>query len=151
MKNIYWNIDKNPIKNLFHSELNVESIKLGSAYLSEYGMNIILDLIESNNIPKEKAYLYLSASFSNQNPDKLLDILSSRINIGIVSNKGRFSHGKLIMLQYNNNKTRIIMGSANFTKGGLESNIECNIDFYPTEEEIPQFNIFLMYSKIIPN
>jgi HKD family nuclease len=105
--------------------LNITQITIVSAFFSSYGLEVIRELKNKNNIPKEKINIYLSTEFSMIKPGEILDGLCKIANVYIVT-KVKL-HAKVFMF-YTEKDIKVFHGSANFTRGGVEDNLELTND-----------------------
>ncbi|EEK91912.1 hypothetical protein bcere0012_51170 [Bacillus cereus BDRD-ST24] len=101
--------------------LGVTKMTIISAYFSNYGLDFIRKLKAKNNLQKDNITLYLSKEFDMNNPGVLLEELSEIANVYIVHKEKL--HAKVFMF-YTSKGLKAFHGSANFTHGGLEGNLE---------------------------
>lgn len=102
-------------------ELDINKIIIVTAYFSNYGLDLLKELKVKNNLPKDNITLYLSVEFNINNPGILLEELSKIANVYIVHKEKL--HAKVFMF-YTSRGLKSYHGSANFTRGGLEGNLE---------------------------
>ncbi|AOY05577.1 phospholipase D family protein [Bacillus subtilis] len=115
-----WVWEKGYIKKVVQG-LEINEITIVSAYFSSYGLDLIKEIKEKNFLDKDDITFYLSKEFSVNNPGKLLEELSEIANVYIVHKEKL--HAKLFM--FNTTKgLKAFHGSANFTRGGLDVNLE---------------------------
>lgn len=101
--------------------LDVNKIIIVSAYFSSYGFGFIKELKTKNNLHKDNITLYLSKEFNMNKPGELLEELSEIANVYIVHKEKL--HAKVFMF-YTPKGLKVFHGSANFTRGGLDGNLE---------------------------
>lgn len=109
------------LKESINNTRNIKRIKIAVAYFSEYGLNTLKDLIKNNNLSRNRVELYLSPEFTNNNQGKILRELIDIVKVHIVFD-AKF-HPKVYLFECKN-KNKLIFGSSNFTKNGIENNIE---------------------------
>ncbi|MBQ3422103.1 MAG: phospholipase D family protein [Romboutsia sp.] len=109
------------LKESINDTRDIRKIKIAVAYFSEYGLSTLKELIKNNNLSKNRVELYLSPEFTNKNQGKILRELMDIAKVHIVS-KADF-HPKVYLFECKN-KNKLIFGSSNFTKNGIENNIE---------------------------
>jgi HKD family nuclease len=115
-----WVWEKGYIKKIVMS-MNITQITVISAYFSNYGLDLIKGLKEKNNLQKDKITVYVSKEFNMNNPGVLLEELSEIANVYIVHKEKL--HAKVFMF-YTPEGLKVFHGSANFTHGGLNGNLE---------------------------
>ncbi|WP_336989739.1 phospholipase D family protein [Bacillus infantis] len=115
-----WVWEKGYIKKVV-KDLEVKNITIVSAYFSNYGVEFIKELMAKSNLNKDNITLYLSKEFSMNKPGALLEELSSLANVYIVHKEKL--HAKVFMF-YTPQGIKAFHGSANFTRGGLDGNLE---------------------------
>ena len=108
------------LKESINNTRNIKRIKIAVAYFSEYGLNTLKDLIKNNNLSRNRVELYLSPEFTNNNQGKILRELIDIVKVHIVFD-AKF-HPKVYLFECKN-KNKLIFGSSNFTKNGIENNI----------------------------
>ncbi len=113
------------IKKKLIEQNGINKIKIATAFISQYGIDVLKEIIKINNISKENVELYLSYKFTDEG---FSEILNQLINISKIKLIDKL-HAKVYFLE--GEKNLLIYGSANFTKGGLISNLE----FYNMEED----------------
>ncbi|SFA86417.1 MULTISPECIES: phospholipase D family protein [unclassified Bacillus (in: firmicutes)] len=123
--------------------LNVTKINIITAFFSNYGLILIKELKNNNNLPKDKINIYLSKEFSMNNPGKLLEGLLDIANVYIVHQDKL--HAKVFMF-YTSERIYVYHGSANFTRGGLEDNLELTHEFSSTN--VSRLENFINHCKI---
>lgn len=102
-------------------KLNVNRIVIVSAFFSEYGLDLIRELQQKNNLQKDSITLYLSKEFSLKKPGELLEKLTEYATVHIVH---RLKLHAKVFIFYTTEGIQVYHGSANFTRGGLEENLE---------------------------
>ena len=123
---------------------NVKFIRIATAYFSKEGLDILKKVKDKYSLKKVNIELYLSPEFSVDSPHKLLKELIEICNVYIVLNI-KF-HPKVYWLK-SVDKSKLIFGSSNFTKGGFVNNIEFNnISFVDSWEEV-KLERFFNYCK----
>lgn len=135
---------KNFLIEYFKKQNDVKSVTIATAYFSKYGLNLLQDLVKLNGLSKEKVTLYLSEEFSNL---KAAEILKSLNNIATVYIVEKIPlHAKVYLLEKEENHD-LIHGSANFTQGGLERNLEFFTLQQGKEVNIEKLKYFFDYCK----
>lgn len=150
MNEFYWHGNK--LKNQLDNLNSISSLKIATAYFSEYGLNVLESIIDKNKLSKNQVELYLSPEFSKVNPGELLEKLSKISRVYIVYDIP--FHPKVIFAE-GKSKNILIFGSSNFTGGGIEENIEFDAIKTATSEEIQKLNLFFDFcsnsAKLITN
>ncbi len=100
----------------------VKKITIATAFFSEYGLNQLRRLVETNTILPKNLIVYLSMDFSDSNPVHLLQSLLEIATPHIVIRSKL--HAKVFLFEGMTNL--LITGSSNFTKGGFQDNLEFN-------------------------
>jgi phosphatidylserine/phosphatidylglycerophosphate/cardiolipin synthase-like enzyme len=139
MNDYYWYGEK--LKSELLGLSDVKRLRLASAYLSNYGFETLQTIINNNNIDKDNVEIFLSPEFSYE-PGLLLDKLSSLGKIFIVFDIP--FHAKVILIE-RINESKLIYGSSNFTRGGIETNLEFDIIKTASIEDIKQVKNFFDY------
>ncbi len=111
----------NKLKQSFLELENVKKIKIAVAYVSYYGVELIKEISSKSGLGKNKIEIYISPEFSNQNQVQILQELDSVAQVKIVFDI-KF-HPKVYLFELKD-KSRLVLGSSNLTKGGVESNLE---------------------------
>jgi len=104
---------------------NVRKIQIVTAFIEQYGIDMLKEVINNNSVTKNNVEIYLSYNFSSQNSYEILNELNNLGTIYLVENL----HAKVFYMQ--GDEDLLIYGSANLTYGGLMKNIE----FYNIEED----------------
>lgn len=116
---MYW---KNGyLTKVFRNAKNIRHINIVVAYLSDFGLDLLRDCVERNDLSIDKVNVFLSVEFSKDNPAELLESLSKIATVKILTK--RDLHAKVYAF-YNEHKVEIYSGSANLTYNGCESNLE---------------------------
>ncbi|MDD2217643.1 MAG: phospholipase D family protein [Eubacteriales bacterium] len=142
----YWNYKNDEIESLTEELLNcgeVQSIRIATAFLSGRGISVLRKMQKKYNISRSDIVLYLSCSFSMNKPHELLKELKDICQARLVFS--RKFHPKVYLLQGNENK--LIFGSANFTYGGLEENIEFGSVIRPDRHQLEMVQNFFSYCE----
>ncbi|HDX9528507.1 phospholipase D family protein [Bacillus cereus] len=113
---------KGYITQFFENQHNLSSITIATAYFSKYGLNLLKKLIKQNDLLKKDVTLYLSTEFNTQLPSSILQELHSNTTTYIVDKVPL--HAKVILITNKHDYSYLICGSANFTEGGLQKNLE---------------------------
>ncbi|WP_289142816.1 phospholipase D family protein [uncultured Brevibacillus sp.] len=119
----YWH--GHNLKNQLGALNNLKSVKIATAYISSYGVDLIENIVNKNNLKKSDVSIFLSPDFSSMKPSKILTDLDAISETYLVT-KIPF-HAKVILVEFNDLKTKVIFGSSNFTNGGIEKNIEFDL------------------------
>lgn len=119
-------------------KLSINRIVIVSAFFSEYGFDLIRELQQKNNLQKESITLYLSKEFSLKKPGELLEKLTEYATVHIVH---RLKLHAKVFIFYTAEGTQVYHGSANFTRGGLEENLELTQEL--TSADICRLNEFV--------
>lgn len=120
-----WVWEKGYIKKMAMN-MKMTQVTIISAFLSNYGLDLINELKVKNNLHKNKITIYLSKEFSMSKPGELLEELVKIANVYIVHQVKL--HAKVFMF-YTPDGINVYHGSANFTRGGLEDNLELTHEF----------------------
>lgn len=121
MKEFYWHGGK--LKEEIMNMQSVNKLSIATAFFSLYGLNLVNMIALKNSLPKTKIEIFLSPEFSCDNPSELLIRLDQFATVYIVS-KLPF-HAKVYYFEGADSK--LIFGSSNLTKGGIENNIEFDL------------------------
>lgn len=100
----------------------VKSIRIATAYFSEYGLNLLKVFINNNNLAKSNINIFLSTEFNNTMAVFLLKELSNIANVYIVD--ALHLHAKVYLVEKENGDFELIHGSSNLTQGGFQKNLE---------------------------
>lgn len=137
---MFWN--KGKLVEIFESANKLKSLKIVTAFFSQYGLELMQECIERNNLTQDKVQIYLSAEFNIKNPANLLEELCKVASVYIVSKEKL--HAKVYIFEYQD-KTEVSFGSANLTRGGCEGNLEfINKEVLTDNTKI---NLFVDYCK----
>lgn len=142
MSNFYWHCNVENGNKLKDELLNVNKVKkvnIATAYFSKEGLKILKEIKNRYKLNKSNIDLYLSPDFSMDNPNKLLEELKEICMVYIVFNI-KF-HPKVYWIE-STDKSKIIFGSSNLTKGGFEDNIEFDIIKEVDSKESNKLKIF---------
>lgn len=132
MDNYYWH-DKPTLYEELRNVVGLKKVDIATAFISDEGIKIIQDIKEKYKLKKEKIRVFVSSEFSVDKPHILLEKLRQICTIYVVFQPKL--HAKVFMFK-GSNECKIIFGSANLTKGGLELNIEFdNIKTLEKDEE----------------
>lgn len=113
--------DNNELVNTLKSLIPAyKKLTVLTAYFSMEGLNLIADDLRKSGIETE---IIIGSIFENQKP-ALSDL--QNVRIFICRNKEKFVHGKFYLFE-NNDDYKIVIGSSNFTRSGLQDNFELNI------------------------
>ena len=115
----------NVIQKELKKQAEINKITIATAFISQYGIDILKEIIENNQLAIENVELYLSYQFAEGNSYEILQQLYSIATVRLVENL----HAKVYFIE--GKKNLLIYGSANFTYGGLVKNME----FYNIEED----------------
>lgn len=100
----------------------ITKLSVAVAFIESNGIEWIEELVSKHNIPKKNVDIYLSNAFSTNKPSLLLERLLLISNVYIVFQ--RKLHAKVIYATDNNEDGKLILGSANLTWSGINSNLE---------------------------
>lgn len=121
-------------------------IKIAVAFCSFYGAEFIKKYILDNSIPKEKVEIVLSKDFNTKNPSEILQVLISCSNLFIRELDDY--HPKYYLFTFQNHTSKLITGSGNLTRNGLENNLEFFIQQeLASDEDIKQQKQFWIAAK----
>lgn len=109
----------------------VRKVTIATAFFSEYGLELLSEIVSSNRVSPENVKIYLSMEFSDRDPAGLLERLSKIAKPSIVIRMKL--HAKVFLFEGKENL--LLTGSSNLTKGGFGDNLEMNVlttepDFY---------------------
>lgn len=111
----------NNLKKALLETKDIRKMKIAVAYFSEYGLKTLKEIINKNNISKNRVEIYLSPEFTNKNQGKILSELVQMGNVYIIYNTN--FHPKVYLFECRESN-KLIFGSSNFTQNGIEKNIE---------------------------
>lgn len=136
----------NSLKKAFLENKDIRKIKIAVAYFSEYGLKTLKEIINKNNISKNRVEIYLSPEFTNKNQGRILSELVQISNVYIVYNK-KF-HPKVYLFECRGSN-KVIFGSSNFTQNGIEKNIEFDsiLDLDNNCTHKAKLDLFFSYCK----
>lgn len=142
----FWNkIRGRFLEDLLLDYRNISEITFCSAYLSDYGVDLIEKMINNNKLLKKKVKVYISREFSNMNCHEILVRLSTIAEVKIYApTENTMFHPKLILLKKADSSSEFIIGSSNLTCGGLSNNVEMNVFSKATDEDIKYLEQFMM-------
>ncbi|MFF5395888.1 phospholipase D family protein [Peribacillus butanolivorans] len=106
----------------FKSLRKVKSIRIATAFFSEYGLDLLKVMINNNNLAKQDVAIFLSTDFNNTMAVFLLKELRNIANVYIVDSLSL--HAKVYLIEIEDGNFEIIHGSSNFTEGGFQKNLE---------------------------
>ena len=109
--------DNNHLKVIKSQITNSDELVICVAFLKNSGLNLLL-----KSIPK-KTVLFIGIDFYITEPNAIRTLFKNGFNVNIVSVDKRSFHPKIYYFKQNK-KINIIIGSANLTSGGLETNFE---------------------------
>jgi len=115
-----WTGDK--VVEQMRSLRGVKSITIATAFMSQYGLNLLKEIISANDIMPANVKLFLSMRFSDINPVEILKELSGISKAYIVDK--RTLHAKVFL--FKGPPDFLVTGSSNFTEGGFLKNLELN-------------------------
>lgn len=124
---------------------NIKSLKIGVAYFSNFGLQLLKNLIKKHSLKMEDIEIVLSRDFSSSNPSELLKELSNIAKIFII--KEEILHSKIYFMESQTRKF-LIFGSSNLTQGGFEKNLEFNSIIECTEEHVKQLEEYFNTLKM---
>lgn len=137
MSTYFWNTST--FFNDFKNELKkskTQTIKIASAYISIKGAQYLKDAILSLDLNLEEIEVYCSSSFNEQEPSKILNLLSTFSTVYIVHEP--FLHSKVYEL-HTEDSIITYCGSANLTEGGLINNYELMVKNESDKELLDNF------------
>ena len=114
------------IENKLKEMVGVTKVQIATAYINKYGIDILKEIIEKNNLSKDNVTIYTRYDFTDKDSYITLKQLQDIGNIYFIENL----HAKVFYLQ--GKRDLLIYGSANLTRGGLMQNME----FYNIEEDV---------------
>jgi HKD family nuclease len=137
---MFWK--KGKLVEIFESANKLKSLKIVSAFFSQYGLELMQECIKRNNLTKDRVQIYLSEEFNIKNPTNLLEELCKISSVYIVSKEKL--HAKVYIFEYQD-RTEVSYGSANLTRGGCEGNLEFLNNELLTDDT--KINLFVDYCK----
>ncbi|WPS85688.1 phospholipase D family protein (plasmid) [Brevibacillus halotolerans] len=142
--NYYWH--GNTLMEEIKGNTNIKKLKISSAYFSKFGLQLLKEITNKNNLSKDEVEIFLSPLFSYQDPGKLLDEACQIATVYIVETIP--FHAKVYWMKNKSNKESVIFGSSNFTNGGFEKNIEFDlIKDIETTDEAEKFKMFFDFCR----
>lgn len=123
----------------------IKSIRIATAYFSEFGLNLLKDIVKKNKLPKSKVVIFLSTEFSNTSPVFLLKELSNIANVFIVDSLQL--HAKVYLVEKEDGDFELIHGSANLTQGGFQRNLEFMSYHEGDKPNVDRILLFFDYCK----
>ncbi|MCK4797647.1 MAG: NgoFVII family restriction endonuclease [Spirochaetes bacterium] len=137
------------IKDLLKSS---DKISIAVAFLENSGVATIRQSLEETKKNKESISIITGLDFGITSPEALQELHNLKVSCNIFKN-ARF-HPKLYIFEKNNNEVTVIIGSSNFSKGGLSTNYEANVILTGNISEVPIKEAFeyysYLYSKSVP-
>ncbi len=115
----FWNVirDRN-LENVLLNYDDVAKVTVCSAYLSWYGVDLLKQVAEKNELSQDNLQVYVWRDFSQSQPGEILESLQSFAQVKIFQpdfSDGIF-HPKLYVLHTHSGERRIIIGSSNLTQ-----------------------------------
>lgn len=110
------------LKGHFCGDNHIERLRIASAFLSDYGLELLKDLVTRNHITKSNVEIYLSREFSLINAGRILKELDKIATVYIFLESNL--HAKAYLFEDKDGNADFFNGSANCTKGGFENNTE---------------------------
>ena len=101
----------------------VKKITVATAFFSDFGLNLLSDIIQNNNVAPANVTVYLSMEFSDRNPADLLMSLKNIAKPFIITKTNL--HAKAFLFEGENDL--FLSGSSNLTQGGFRDNLEFNL------------------------
>jgi HKD family nuclease len=123
MRLITNNSSLNHKSEIINSLNKTEELIICVAFLKSSGLNLILNKIKELKV---KATFYIGLDFYLTEPKALKAIFKSGYELHLTSIEKTTYHSKIYYFK-NKEQNSAIIGSANLTKGGLDSNIETSI------------------------
>jgi uncharacterized protein YktB (UPF0637 family) len=129
----------------FSNQTDVKSLRIATAYFSEFGLELLMKLIKNNRLLKSEVIMYLSTEFSNTKAAELLTKLKGIATVYIVEDLPL--HAKVYLFEKKQGVYELVHGSANFTKGGFEDNLEFITVQQCNDMDISQIKLFFDYCE----
>lgn len=129
----------------FKKQNGIKSVTIATAYFSKYGLNLLQGLVKLNQLSKDKVTLYLSEEFSDLKAAELLIGLNEIATVYIVEKIPL--HAKVYLFEKEKGNHELIHGSANFTQGGFEKNLEFFTLQQGKEVNVEKLTYFFDYCK----
>ncbi|MGQ4672249.1 hypothetical protein ACUIJ5_30675 (plasmid) [Bacillus toyonensis] len=73
------------LKEFLLSLKGVKYLQIATAYISNYGLEILIDVIEKNHLKKDQVEIYIGATFSTTDTISILEDLQMRCTTSIVT------------------------------------------------------------------
>ncbi|MFX3637060.1 MAG: phospholipase D family protein [Candidatus Pristimantibacillus sp.] len=140
----YWHGEA--YKNEFSNLKNLKNLKIATAYISNYGIDLLKEVILMNKLKKVDVEVFLSPEFSYNKPSEMLNVLRTIANTYLVISIP--FHAKVVLAESIDLKNKVMFGSSNFTEGGIERNIEFDlIRNLETTQENEKFKLFFDFCR----
>lgn len=136
---------KSFLADYFKQQNDLKSVTIATAYFSEYGFNLLQDLVELNQLSSKKVTLYLGNEFTDIKIAEILKKLNKIATVYIVDKMPL--HAKVYLFEKAKGKYEMIHGSANFTKGGFERNLEFFTLQQGEDVDVNKLNYFFDFCK----
>jgi HKD family nuclease len=124
---------------------SVKKVAIATAYLSSHGIKTLQEIKTKYSLQRKDISLYLSSSFSTDKPHEILEQLSKEYDTRIVFEP--FFHPKIYFFE--GEPCKLIYGSSNFTRGGMNRNVEFDFIGIPTSDDIASLSSFWNYCNSI--
>jgi len=134
------------LKEFLLSLKEVKHLQIATAYISNYGLEILIDVIEKNHLKKDQVEIYIGETFSTTDTISILEDLQMRCTTSIVTKETL--HAKVYFATCQDGSHHLFTGSSNLTTGGSLRNLELNMESHvnvPTN----QMAIFFSHCKNI--
>lgn len=109
----------------FYKELNaitdIKKINIATAYLSKYGVILLREICNRNQLKKENVNVYLSVEFNEREPVEILSLLQGFATVFLIPSP--FMHCKVYEVHCIDGLF-LFNGSANLSENGVSKNIE---------------------------
>jgi HKD family nuclease len=125
----------------------ISKLFIAVAFIEPAGVDWIESLVSAHKIPKNRVEIFLSTSFSSRKPSILLERLTKIANVYIVSQKKL--HAKVILAIDKNKRGKLMIGSANLTWSGINSNLEMTTVF--SVDETSTIKYFFDHCRSLAN
>ncbi|WP_026573936.1 phospholipase D family protein [Bacillus sp. UNC438CL73TsuS30] len=129
----------------FDRLINIKSIRIATAYFSEFGLNLLKNVIKKNKLSKSNVIIFLSTEFNNTSAVFLLKELSNIANVYIVDSL--HLHAKVYLVEKENGDFELIHGSSNLTQGGFQKNLEFMSYHEGDKHNVDRILLFFDYCK----
>lgn len=127
---------------------NISLINIATAYISLNGTQHLKEAINKLNLDKTDIQIYCSSSFNDQEPGRILKLLSTFSTVYIVNEP--FLHSKVYEIHKSDSITTY-SGSANLTEGGLSNNRELMVKHITDESSLSEFWDILWQECVVVN